>query len=477
MNHLLAKQSWSALRFRNMSREKSHGVLLWLVAIGFFMQTLDTTIVNTAIPSMAKSLGESPLQMQSVVVSYALMMAILTPASGWLADRFGTRKIYLLSIFLFTLGSLFCAASHNLTQLIISRIIQGMGGAMLQPVGRLAVLKAFPHEKFLKAMSFVTVPGLVGPLLGPTLGGWLSQSFSWHWIFLINIPVGTVGFILSAIYMDDFRPPKLKHFDISGFLMIAFGMVAVSYALDGVVELGMRQATAMLLIIIGLVFIACYWLHASHKKDALFPLNLFNVITYRVGILGNFFSRIGISGSPFLLPLFFQVGLGYSPIKSGLMLLPAAISGILVKRVGVNLIHQIGYRNTLMWNTIIIGIVLVSFSFLSGSEPLWLILLQLFIMGGANSLQFTAMNTLTLKDVEDAQASSSNSLLSMVTIFTMSLGVAVAAALLALFRNVSSIQHDVHPLFAFHASFICIGVISAITAFIFAQLPKEKPKK
>ncbi len=457
-----------------MRKKKSLKVLLWLVAIGFFMQTLDTTIVNTAIPSMAKSLGESPLRMQSVVVSYALMMAILTPASGWLADRFGTRKIYLAAIFLFTLGSFLCASSHSLVQLIVSRVIQGAGGAMLQPVGRLVVLKAFPHERFLKAMSFVTVPGLIGPLLGPTLGGWLSESFSWHWIFLINLPVGAAGFILSAIYMNDFRPPKVPHFDLSGFLMIAFGMVAVSYALDGVVELGLRQASAVLITIIGLIFIAWYWLHASHKKNALFPQSLFKVTTFRVGIMGNFFSRIGINGSPFLLPLFFQVGLGYSPIKSGLMLLPTAISGMLVKKPGVDLIRKIGYRNTLMANTIAVGIILSSFCFFSGNEPLWLILIQLFILGGANSLQFTAMNTITLKDLSDSQASSGNSLLSMVMIFAMSLGVAVAAALLSLFQTVAEAQHYANHLFAFHAAFICIGVISTVTAVIFAQLPRKK---
>ncbi len=456
-----------------MRKEKSPEVLLWLVAIGFFMQTLDTTIVNTAIPSMATSLGESPLHMQSVVVSYALVMAILTPASGWLADKFGTRRIYLLSIFLFTLGSFLCASSHNLPQLIVSRIIQGAGGAMLQPVGRLAVLKAFPHEKFLRAMSFVTIPGLIGPLVGPTLGGWLSESFSWHWIFLINLPVGVAGFILSLIYMDDFRSPKVHTFDISGFLMIAFGMVTVSYALDGVVELGLRQASAILLAIVGLVFVALYWLHASHKRNSLFPLRLFEIVTYRVGILGNFFSRIGISGSPFLLPLFFQVGMGYSPVKSGLMMLPTAIAGLLVKRLGIDLINKFGYRKTLIANTIAIGVILSSFSFLSGSEPLWIMLIQLFMIGGANSLQFTAMNTITLKDLPDSQASSGNSLMSMVMIFTMSLGVAVVAALLSLFNNVAETQHYTDRLFAFHASFICIGVISAITAVIFAQLPKN----
>lgn len=456
-----------------MKKRKSPEVLLWLVAIGFFMQTLDTTIVNTALPSMAESLGESPLKMQSVVVSYALIMAVLTPASGWLADRFGTRRIYLLSIILFILGSFLCANSSNLTQLIASRIIQGIGGSMLQPVGRLSVLKAFPHEKFLRAMSFVTIPGLIGPLVGPTLGGWLSESFSWHWIFLINLPIGVIAFIFSTIYMDDFRPPKIHRFDLSGFLMIAFGMVTISYALDGVVELGLRQAFALVLIIVGVISLVSYWLYASRKKYPLFPLDLFNIDTYRVGMLGNFFARLSISGSPFLLPLFFQIGLGYSPLKSGLMMLPVAISGIMIKRPGVALINKIGYRKTLIGNTIIIGVILSMFCFLSESMPFWILLIQLFFMGGANSLQFTAMNTLTLKDLPEGKTSSGNSLMSMVMIFTMSLGVAVSAALLALFNSVSDTQQANHHLFPFQASFVCLGVIAIVTSFIFAQLPKD----
>ncbi len=457
-----------------MRKNNSSKVLLWLVAIGFFMQTLDTTIVNTAIPSMAKSLGESPLHMQAVVVSYALVMAILTPASGWLSDKFGTRKIYLLSISLFTLGSFFCASSQTLNQLIASRVIQGVGGAMLQPVGRLVVLKAFPREQFLKAMSFVSIPGLIGPLLGPTLGGWLSQSFSWHWIFLINIPVGLIGFILTSVYMSDFKLKNVDKFDISGFLMIAFGMLAVSSALDGMVELGMRIVTAILFTFVGLVMITCYWLYALRRKNVLFPRTLFNVTTYRVGILGNFFARIGINGSPFLLPLFFQVGLGYSPIKSGLMMLPAAISGMLAKKVGVKLISKSGYRKTLIGNTILQGIILVGFVFVSNTSSFWILFVLLFLMGGANSLQFTAMNTITLKDLSDKQSSSGTSLLSMIMIFSMSLGVAVAAALLALFNNVAEEKQYENQLFAFHASFVGVGLITAITSVIFAQLPRKE---
>ncbi len=456
-----------------MSFKKSSSILLWLVAVGYFMQTLDTTIVNTAIPSMAASLHESPLKMQAVVVSYTLVMAVMILVSGWLADKFGTRRVYLLSIFLFTLGSFFCANSKTLAELIISRVIQGMGGAMLQPVGRLAVLRAFPHEKFLKAISFVTIPAMIGPLLGPTLGGWLSQTFSWHWIFLINIPIGIIGFISSFFYMEDYKA-KTNTFDILGFIMLALGMIMVSYALDGIVELGMRRATAILFTVIGLIFIAGYWLHASHKKNAIFPMDLFKVRTFRVGILGNFFSRLGGNGIPFLLPLFFQVGLGYSPLKSGLMMLPSALSSILMKRLGVSLIYRIGYRKTLLTNTIALGSVLAAFSLMSGSMPIWVMFILLFLFGGINSLQFSAMNSITLKDLDDTQASSGNSFLSMIMIFSMTLGVALCAALLAMFNDMSKIQSNDNQLFAFHMSFICIGIISIITAVIFAQLPRKE---
>ncbi len=459
-----------------MQKRNSSNVLLWLVAVGYFMQTLDTTIVNTALPSIAKSLGVSPLEMQAVVVSYTLVMAALILASGWLADRFGTRRVYLTSLLLFTIGSLCCAMSKDLMQLVASRILQGFGAAMLMPVGRLAVLRAFPHEKFLRAISYVTIPALVGPLIGPTLGGWLSQAFSWHWIFLINLPVGIAGFVLSYFFMDDFKPPRTSSFDFAGFLMIAIGMITISYALDGVVELGLRRAMAAIFIVAGAISLVSYWLYASRKRNPLIPPRLFKLNSFRVGISGNFFSRLGSNALPFMLPLFFQVGLGYSPLKSGLMLLPMALAAIGMKRIGIALINKVGYRRTLLWNTIAMGVAISCFSQLSASTSIWAMMPLLFVSGGINSLQFSAMNSITLKDLPDSQASSGNTLLSMVMMFSMSLGVALAAVLLSLFREVSSKFAEAGgELFPFHATFLCVGVISVITAFIFSQLPKDGP--
>ncbi len=322
------------------SEEKSLRVLLWLVAIGFFMQTLDATIVNTALPAMAQSIGESPLRMQSVVVAYSLTMAMLIPASGWIADRFGTRRVYVSAICLFVAGSVACALSGSLSQLVASRVLQGLGGALLLPVGRLAVLRAFPRERFLQAMSFIAIPGLVGPLIGPTLGGWLVEVATWHWVFLINIPVGAVGALATMVYMQDKPRPGMPRFDLGGYLLLAFGMVAVSLAVDGLSGLGLKQASVLVLMVFGMASLTAYWLRAARQEHPLFSPALFFIPTLRIGLLGNLFSRLGSSCMPFMVPLLLQVSLAYSPLRAGMMMIPVAVAGMLVKRVTTPLITR-----------------------------------------------------------------------------------------------------------------------------------------
>ncbi|KAB2893269.1 MAG: DHA2 family efflux MFS transporter permease subunit, partial [Burkholderiaceae bacterium] len=413
--------------------ERSLSILLWLVAIGFFMQTLDATIVNTALPAMAHSLGESPLRMQSVVVAYSLSMAMLIPASGWIADRFGARRVYLGAIMAFVLGSVLCALSPRLDFLVAARVLQGLGGALLLPVGRLAVLRSFPREKFLQAMSFVAIPGLIGPLIGPTLGGWLVEVASWHWIFLINVPVGLVGCFATLRYMPGVQGAAVARFDLAGYLMLAFGMVALSLALDGLSGLGLRQASVLVLMIFGLASLVAYWLHAARRPDPLFSPHLFSVATLRIGLLGNLFARLGSACMPFLIPLLLQVSMGYSPLHAGLMMLPVAIAGMSVKRVTTPLITRLGYRRVLVGNTMAVGLAMASFGLVSPEQPLWLRIAQLAAFGAVNSLQFTAMNTVTLKDLDHGMASSGNSLLSMVQMVAMGMGVAAAGAVLAAF--------------------------------------------
>lgn len=448
-------------------------MLLWLVAIGFFMQTLDGTIVNTALPAMAASLGESPLRMQSVVIAYSLAMAMLIPSSGWIADRFGTRRVFLVALLVFSCGSLLCANSASLSMLTAARAIQGAGGAMLLPVGRLAVLRAFPREKFMPAMTLVAIPGLIGPLLGPTLGGWLVEYASWHWIFLINIPIGLLGCAATVALMPDFRGADMERFDFAGYALLAASMVMISLALDGLADMGMRHAVVLVLIIFGLICLAAYWLRASQHPAPLFPLALFGVESFRVGAFGNLFARIGSSSMPFMIPLLLQVNLGYSAFHAGLMMIPTAIGGMLVKRFATVLVRRTGYRRVLIVNTVLVGACIVSFALFSETVPFWARLLQLALFGAINSLQFSAMNAVTLKDLPISLASSGNSLHSMVQMLSMSLGVAAAGGLLAAFTGLLAAPSSASTPLAFQATFVCMGLITACSAWIFWQLPPQ----
>ena len=454
-----------------------HRRLLWLVAIAFFMQTLDSTILNTALPGMARSLGESPLRMQSVVVAYALTMAALIPASGWLADRFGTQRVFLAAITLFTLGSAACAASTQLDQLVASRVLQGMGGAMMMPVGRLTVLRSVPREKFLEAMSFVAIPGLVGPLLGPTLGGWMTEVLSWHWIFLINIPVGIIGIYATLRWMPNLQGKDQHRFDLSGYLLLTGAMLAISISLDGLSGLGLRHATVLVLLLGGLAALAAYWLRALRHPAPLFSPRLFEVQSFRVGVLGNLFARIGSGAMPFMIPLLMQLAMGYSPAQAGMLMLPVAMASMATKRATTFIIRRFGYRRVLGVNTLILGAMMASFALMWPEQPLWLRVLQMACFGAVNSMQFTAMNTVTLKDLDASRASSGNSMLSMVQMLSMSLGVTVAGALLGVFQGWFASHDPSETLSAFRATFVCIGLITAWTAWIFWQLGAEADKR
>ena len=447
---------------------------LWIVAFGFFMQSLDTTIVNTALPSMAKSLGESPLHMHMVIVSYVLTVAVMLPASGWLADKVGVRNIFFTAIVLFTTGSLFCAQANTLDQLIMARVLQGVGGAMMVPVGRLTVMKIVPREQYMAAMTFVTLPGQVGPLMGPALGGMLVEYASWHWIFLINLPVAAVGLWTTLRFMPDFRGSDLTRFDLSGYVMLVVAMLAISIALDGVGSLGLQHAVVVALLMMGLAALAAYWLHALRTPAPLFPPSLFKIQTFRVGLLGNLFARIGSGAMPYMIPLLMQLAMGYSPSHAGMLMLPMALAGMGMKRVVTRIVVRLGYRRVLVFNTLALGLMIASFALMTPSQPLWLRILQLAAFGAVNSMQFTAMNTVTLKDLGPGHASSGNSLMSMVQMLGMSLGVSVAAALLSTFSGwFGAVDAGPQAVSVFRGALVTIGVLTMASAAIFWQLADD----
>ncbi|MEK8032599.1 multidrug transporter subunit MdtD [Ideonella sp. DXS29W] len=452
-------------------------LLPWLVAIAFFMQTLDGSILNTALPRMANDLGESALRMQAVVVSYLLTLALLIPASGWLADRFGTRRVFIGAIALFSLGSLLCAMSSSLGLLVASRVVQGVGGALLLPVGRLAILRVFPKPELLSALSFVAVPGLLGPLVGPSLGGWIVEVATWHWVFLINLPVGAAGAVFALRHMPDLRRP-VDRFDTVGFGLFSAGLLLATLALQGLGERAFSGAASLLMLVVSLAAMVAYWLHAVRHERPLFSPALFHIPTFAVGLAGNLFARLGSGAMPFLLPLFLQLGLGYSPARAGMSLIPMAVGAMLCKSFAAPLIRRAGYRRVLGINTVLLGAMIASFAAVGPALPSAALLSMLGILGVINSLQFTAMNTLTLGDLGPTQASSGNSLLSVVMQLSMSLGVAAAAALLAAFAGALPLPGSATLMHAFQATFISIGAMAAASALIFLQLrPGEQPDR
>lgn len=448
---------------------------LWIVAFGFFMQSLDTTIVNTALPSMATSLGESPLHMHRVIVSYVLTVAVMLPASGWLADRVGVRNIFFTAITLFTLGSLFCAWSSTLNELVMARVLQGVGGAMMVPVGRLTVMKIVPRAQYMAAMTFVTLPGQVGPLLGPALGGILVEYASWHWIFLINLPVGIVGAIATLMLMPNYTL-QTRRFDLSDFLLLAAGMALLTIALDGSKETGMTHFALGALVVCGIAAILLYLNHARNNPRALFSLTLFHTPTFSLGLLGSFAGRIGSGMLPFMTPVFLQIGLGFSPFHAGLMMIPMVLGSMGMKRIVVQVVNRFGYRRVLVCTTL--GLAGVTLLFMSAALLGWYYVLPfvLLLQGMINSTRFSSMNTLTLKDLPDEQASSGNSLLSMIMQLSMSIGVTVAGLLLGMFgqQHITADSGATHTVFIY--TWLCMAVIIALPAFIFARVPHDTHK-
>ncbi|MDR2787135.1 MAG: multidrug transporter subunit MdtD [Candidatus Accumulibacter sp.] len=442
----------------------------WIVATALFMQTLDGSILNTALPAMAQSLRESPLRMQSTIIAYMLTVAMFIPASGWLADRFGSRRTFTTAIALFALGSLLCALSPTLGWLVASRVVQGVGGAMMMPVGRLVVLRAFPRSELVRVLSFITVPGLLGPLLGPTLGGWLVQYASWHWIFLINIPVGIAGCLASQRFMPDLRGPEAGGFDWMGFVLFSVATILVSMAFEGMGELRLSPPRILLLLAAGLVSLTAYYLHARCHPIPLFSPRLFTIHSFAVGITGNLFARLGTGAMPFLTPLLLQVALGFSPAEAGMSMIPMALASIAVKPIATRLIAGFGFRRILLVNTLLLGMMIAGFALIpiDPSRPLLYAYLALF--GGINSLQFTAMNALTLIDLDDETAASGNSLLSIVMQLSISLGVASAAATLNAFVDLQELPNQAMLLSAFHKTYLCVGLMTAFATGIFFQL-------
>ena len=444
-------------------------LLPWLVAVAFFMESLDTTILNTAVPTIAGALKVAPLSMKAVLSSYTLSLAVFIPISGWMADRFGTRRVFASAIGLFTLGSLLCGISNNIHVLVADRVLQGCGGAMMVPVGRLTLVRTFAKSELIRAMSFVAIPGLVGPMLGPIAGGLIVGYFHWRVIFFLNLPIGVAGLILVYLHLPDYRE-KSNPLDFVGLVLFGAGVALLSYVLEvfGEHSLSAREILGLLAISIGLL--AGYGVHASKAAFPLLDLVLFRIRTFRSAVSGSFFTRIGLGGIPFLLPLLYQVGLGYSPVQSGLLIMPQAIAAMSLKMTMPRIIARLGYRTVLISNTAILGVLIWLFATIGIGTPVWIIVAQAFCYGFFSSLQYTSMNTLVYSDVPLEQTSGASSIASTMQQMSMSFGVATASLLTAVFipdRFHTSAQEMIHGI---HRGLLILGAMTVVSTAVFVEL-------
>jgi EmrB/QacA subfamily drug resistance transporter len=442
----------------------------WLVAVAFFMESLDTTILNTAVPTIAAALKVAPLSMKSVLASYTLSLAVFIPISGWMADRFGTRRVFASAIGLFTLGSFLCGISSNLHLLVACRILQGCGGAMMVPVGRLTIVRTFAKSEFIRAMSFVAIPGLIGPMLGPIAGGLIVGYWHWRMIFFVNLPIGLVGLYLVDRHLPDYREKKTNPLDIVGLILFGSSVALLSYVLEvfGEHMLGTREILGLLAISIALL--CGYGLHGAKTEFPLLRLTLFRIRTFRAAVVGSFVTRLGIGGIPFLFPLLYQVGLGFTPIQSGLLMMPQAIAAISLKMTTPAILRRFGYRSVLISNTVIIGLLILFFATIRIGTPVWLIVAQVFCYGFFTSLQYTSMNTLVYADVNEEESSMASSIASTMQQMSMSFGVATASLVTAFFIPDRFRSSAPELIYGIHRAFICMGVLTILSTVVFHKL-------
>jgi EmrB/QacA subfamily drug resistance transporter len=449
----------------------SKRLLPWLVAVALFMESLDTTILNTAVPAIAAAIHVAPLSMKSVLASYTLSLAIFIPISGWMADRFGTRRVFASAIGIFTLGSFLCGISSNIHVLVACRILQGCGGSMMVPVGRLTLVRTFAKSELVRAMSFVSIPALIAPMLGPIAGGLIVGYLHWRFIFFVNIPIGLAGLYMVYRHLPDYREDT-NPLDVAGLILFGAGVALLSYVLEvfGEHTLNVREILGLLAVSIALL--GGYGFHATRTAYPMLRLTLFRIRTFRAAVSGSFVTRLGIGGIPFLFPLLYQVGLGFTPIQSGLLMMPQAIASMSLKPAMPRILSRFGYRVALVSNTLLMGLQILLFATIGKGTPVWLIVIEVFFFGFFTSLQYTSMNTLVYADVNEEQASSASSIASTMQQMAVSFGVAWASLVTAFFvpdRHTSSAPQFIHGI---HRAFFVLGGMTILSTIVFHELKR-----
>jgi EmrB/QacA subfamily drug resistance transporter len=442
-----------------------------IVATALFMENMDSTVIATSLPAIAADIGTSPLTLKLAITSYLLSLAVFIPASGWTADRFGARIVFALAVAVFMVGSIGCALSGSVTNFVFARILQGMGGAMMTPVGRLVLLRSIDKSALVNAMAWVTVPALIGPVIGPPLGGFITTYFSWHWIFLINIPIGLMGIVMALKYIDPIKSIDPEPFDLYGLVLAGIGLAGIAFGLSVAGLNLLPWSVVASLVAIGSISMTLYVLHARRTGSPVLDFSMLRLPTLRASIIGGFMFRLGIGALPFLLPLLMQVGFGLSPFQSGLVTFGSAVGAMGMKTLAARIIRTFGFRHMMTVNAVISAIFLGACALFTAATPLLLILIILVIGGFFRSLQFTAINTVAYAEVEQGQMSRATTLVSVNQQLAVSAGVAVGA-----FSVESTLWlHHQTELTAgeFAPAFLVVALISAASSYFFWQMPDD----
>ena len=433
-----------------MTESNAYRGLAWVAAMALFMQSLDATILNTALPAISSDLHKPAFEMQMAIIAYSLAVALFIPLTAWAAAKFGTLTVFRAAVLTFILGSIGCAAAPNLESLILARVIQGIGGAFMMPVARLAIIQAVPKQQLVNAWNLMATAGLIGPILGPILGGWLVIHASWHWIFLINIPIGALGILASGNVMSNIKGEAEK-LDWTGFLLFAITTYSV--------------------LVVGVLLLVAYCSYAKNNDDAILPLSLFRTRTFRLGIIANIFIRLSASGVPFLLPLMFQLSFGYSAEMSGWLLAPIALISVILKILIGRILNRWGYKTTLISSALLMAGSVISMAWLDQQSSLTWIICNLMWYGACMSIIFTSINTLTVGDLSKQQAGTGSTVLSIVQQVGIGFGIAISSIILNLYRHFFSSSDGLQQAFSY--TFLTLSLFAIALVWSLMKLHKN----
>jgi EmrB/QacA subfamily drug resistance transporter len=451
-----------------MSRDR---LIPLIVAVALFMENMDSTVIATSLPAIASDIGTNPLALKLAVTSYLLSLAVFIPASGWTADRFGARTVFRAAVCVFMAGSIACAMSTSLVHFVLARILQGAGGAMMTPVGRLILIRSVDKKALVDAMAFVTMPALVGPMIGPPVGGFITTYFTWHWIFLINLPIGLLGVALITRYVDNVRADEHPPFDFIGMALSGVGVAGLAFGLSVAGLEYLPWSFVIALIAVGAASTACYVVYARRKPAPVLDLSLFALPTFRASVVGGFMFRMGIGALPFLLPLLLQIGFRLTPFQSGLITFSSAVGAFVMKAIGATVLRRFGFRTILTVNALISAAFLAACASFTQTTPFAVMIGLLLIGGFFRSLQFTSINTIAYADVEPRRMSRATSLVSVAQQLSLSAGVAVGALAVEVTTRIAG--HATLGAADFPPAFLLVAAISAASVLIFLRLPDD----